>query len=122
MGAPRPLKSENSNESKPKINIISDIKLPSVFNSPEKKIKILSDIKIEPKIEELDDKSDIKPEMKKLIKDELKNELSLGDENLGESALTPKLAAKDLKEDSGIPYDWVNSIVVTIILCLCIMF
>ena len=122
MGAPSPLKSENSNESKPKINIISDIKLPSVFNSPEKKIKILSDIKIEPKIEELDDKSDIKPEMKKLIKDELKNELSLGDENLGESALTPKLAAKDLKEDSGIPYDWVNSIVVTIILCLCIMF
>lgn len=100
---------ENSNESKPKINIISDIKLPSVFNTPEKKIKILSDIKIEPKVEELDDKSEIKPEIKKLIKDELKNEST--EENAAEASLVPKFA-RDLKEDTGIPYDWV--IVITI--------
>ncbi|XP_044272177.1 helicase ARIP4-like isoform X2 [Tribolium madens] len=98
--------SENSNESKPKINIISDIKLPSVFNSPEKKIKILSDIKIEPKVEDLDDKSEIKPEIKKMIKDELKNELNSTEENPAETSIAPKLAPKDLKEDSGIPYDW----------------
>jgi RAD54-like protein 2 len=105
MGTPSPIKAENSNDSKPKINIISDIKLPSVFNS--EKIKILSDIKIEPKVEELDDKSDIKPEMKKLIKDELKNELNNSDDKFLDAALTPKMAAKDIKEDSGIPYDWV---------------
>lgn len=63
-------KIETSNDSKPKINIISDIKLPSVFSSTtnnmsihsEKKINIISDIKIEPKLEEMEIKEEIKAE------------------------------------------------------------
>lgn len=62
-------KTETSNDSKPKINIISDIKLPSVFSSAtnmsthsEKKINIISDIKIEPKLEDIEIKEEIKVE------------------------------------------------------------
>lgn len=62
-------KTETSNDSKPKINIISDIKLPPVFSSntnmstsSEKKINIISDIKIEPKMEDIDIKEGIKLE------------------------------------------------------------
>lgn len=62
-------KTETSNDSKPKINIISDIKLPSVFSSnanntsltpSEKKINIISDIKIE--LQEIDINEEIKLE------------------------------------------------------------
>lgn len=62
-------KTETSNDSKPKINIISDIKLPSVFSNntisltpSEKKINIISDIKIEPKMEDIEVKEEIKLE------------------------------------------------------------
>lgn len=108
-----PQKSESSNESKPKINIISDIKLPPVF-TPDKKINIISDIKIEPKKEEREeDKYGVKKELEK-IKNELKNELKIEDEPkpvVNESPLS-KLASmpplRDSKEDSGIPYEWVR--------------
>lgn len=110
LNTPESIKSENSSDIKPKINIISDIKLPPIYQT-EKKIKILSNIKIEPKVEEIHndvDKADIKPEMKKLIKEELKNEFANTDDRLlGDNALVPKLTTKDLKEDTGIPYDWV---------------
>ncbi|KAL1497297.1 hypothetical protein ABEB36_008285 [Hypothenemus hampei] len=102
-------KGESSNDSKPKINIISDIKLPSVFPS-DKKINIISDIKIEPK-KEAEDKYGVKRELEK-IKNELKNELKIEDDvkppAINESPLS-KLAAspapRDTKDDS-IPYDW----------------
>ncbi|CAG9759735.1 unnamed protein product [Ceutorhynchus assimilis] len=99
-------KSESSNDSKPKINIISDIKLPPVrglFN-------IIRDIKSEPKKEE-DDKYGVKRELEK-IKTELKPELKNEDEQKPPAIESPlmKLAAlaplKDSKEDVGIPYDW----------------
>ncbi|KAJ8930095.1 hypothetical protein NQ314_017140 [Rhamnusium bicolor] len=109
-------KSETSNDSKPKINIISDIKLPPVFNSPtDRKIKIISDIKIEPsdiksepKMEELDEKFDVKLEG---IVNHIKTEIKLEDEvkPMHESPLTkltPLMPLRDSKEDSGIPYDW----------------
>ncbi|XP_019868954.2 uncharacterized protein LOC109597651 isoform X3 [Aethina tumida] len=73
------IKNESSNDSKPKINIISDIKLPPAFSSSsgsEKKINIISDIKLEPKMEEVDDKFDVKKEINKL-KNEFKNELKI---------------------------------------------
>ncbi|CAH1170394.1 unnamed protein product [Phaedon cochleariae] len=70
-------KSDNGSESKPKINIISDIKLPSVFGSPSK-IKILSDIKIEPKVKEegidMFEMSPIKNEFLNELKGEIKAE------------------------------------------------
>ncbi|KAJ8984004.1 hypothetical protein NQ317_006857, partial [Molorchus minor] len=102
-------KSETSNDSKPKINIISDIKLPPVFSSSstERKINIISDIKIEPKIEELDDFT-IKHE---LVKNEVKSEYKMEDEIKmpAESSLAklmPLMPLRESKEDSGIPYDW----------------
>ncbi|XP_072386765.1 uncharacterized protein [Diabrotica undecimpunctata] len=75
-------KSENSVDIKPKINIISDIKLPSVFSTTpvEKKINIISDIKIEPKTEGFD-KYDMKPSsmhsfpLLPAIKSEFNNEI-----------------------------------------------
>ncbi|XP_066155921.1 helicase ARIP4 [Euwallacea fornicatus] len=107
-----PLKSESSNDSKPKINIISDIILPSVFASDKKK-KNISDCKIDIKKEDVDeDKFGVKREIEK-IKNELNNELKIEDDNkplpVGEPPLSkfPALSpAKDSKEDSGIPYDW----------------
>nr|CAI5867432.1 unnamed protein product [Callosobruchus analis] len=75
-------KSEASNESKPKINIISDIKIPPIGN-PGKRINIISDIKIEPKKEESDPIqaetmneliTEIKDEVKMEVKTEMKNE------------------------------------------------
>lgn len=109
------LKNESSNESKPKINIISDIKLPP-GSWPDKKINIISNIKIEPKKEE-EDKQMVKRELEK-IKNELKNELKIQDDvkppAVTESPIA-KLASlsplKDSKEDSGIPYDWVGFMV-----------
>lgn len=113
-------KSETSSDSKPKINIISDIKLPPVFSTSsdksEKKIKILSDIKIEPKMEikeEFDEKPDIKLEMN-MFKCEVKSEEKVEDEpkppiNDNPFAKMNPLALRDSKEDSGIPYDWVSS-------------
>ncbi|XP_050302168.1 uncharacterized protein LOC126740238 [Anthonomus grandis grandis] len=105
-----PQKSESSNDSKPKIKIISDIKLPSVF-SPDKKINIISDIKIEPKKEEKDDKDVIKTEVE-MLKNELQNELKIEDEvkppapfESPLSKLTSLPPLKDSKEDV-IPYDW----------------
>ncbi|KAK9890570.1 hypothetical protein WA026_011940 [Henosepilachna vigintioctopunctata] len=128
-----PAKSESSNEAKPKINIISDIKLPSMFNtnlnlsstsssSCDKKIKIISDIKIEPKLEE-----NIKEEFKTEMKDislptppsaepvpvsQIKEEVKVENEEMKlpppESPVIAKnnfLNLKD-KEDCGIPYDW----------------
>ncbi|XP_060529087.1 uncharacterized protein LOC132703692 [Cylas formicarius] len=109
-----PIKSETSNDSKPKINIISDIKLPPVFSPfAEKKINIISDIKIEPKKEEGDDKYGVKKELEK-IKNDLKNELKIEEDSVKapvvESPLTklspPLTPVKDSKEDGGIPYDW----------------
>ncbi|KAJ8920304.1 hypothetical protein NQ315_011965 [Exocentrus adspersus] len=110
-------KSETSNESKPKINIISDIKLPSVFGTcSDKKIKIISDIKIEPK-EEPADQYEVKPDVAlvknemfdmKPVKTEMKSELKTEDDlkPLQESALSKLMPLRDSKEDSGIPYDW----------------
>lgn len=90
-----PVKSESSNDSKPKINIISDIKLPPVFNSnsnSEKKINIISDIKIEPKQEQDEQKVEVKNEV----------------ETKPKTVLTPVAPLKDSREDGGIPYDWVT--------------
>nr|XP_023016446.1 uncharacterized protein LOC111505806 [Leptinotarsa decemlineata] len=108
-------KSETSNEAKPKINIISDIKLPPVFSSPEKKIKILSDIKIEPKVEEGGEafetraapvKTEVKNEIKSEVKteDEMKPPPSLPHDNI--FAKMSSMVLRESKEDSGIPYDW----------------
>ncbi|XP_056640341.1 uncharacterized protein LOC130447506 isoform X1 [Diorhabda sublineata] len=107
------LKNEISNENKPKINIISDIKLPPVFStattttSMDKKINIISDIKIEPKIEEGVDVYDVKPnvlpplpsltpfktefknEFQSDIKTEFKNEIKNEDEHKDEKPQLP---------------------------------
>lgn len=108
-------KSDSSNESKPKINIISDIKLPPVFSS-ERKINIISGFKIETKKEERgeDDKFGVKQELEKL-KTEPKNELKVEEEPItiktNENPLAKLVASspiKDSKEDGGIPYDWVS--------------
>ncbi|CAH0554440.1 unnamed protein product [Brassicogethes aeneus] len=106
------IKSETSNDSKPKIKIISDIKLPPVFpghsNDSKPKIKIISDIKIEPKLEDVDEKFELKQEINKL-KNELKNELKIeGDSKSSRpTSPLPKLSSLvSTKEDTGIPYDW----------------
>ncbi|KAL3268191.1 hypothetical protein HHI36_007317 [Cryptolaemus montrouzieri] len=130
-----PIKNETSNDSKPKINIISDIKLPSLFNtnlnlnttsntSFEKKINIISDIKIEPKNENIQD-VDVKSELKDITllnvppgtpqpfgalpaKEEVKKEVCEVKLPPPESPVAAKnnfLNLKD-KEDCGIPYDW----------------
>lgn len=102
-------KSESSNDSKPKIKIISDIKLPSVFSGPsDKKINIISDIKLEPKQEEVDEMFDVKPDG--AVKSEVKSEVKAEDDvkPSQESPLSKLLPLKDSKEDSGIPYDWVS--------------
>lgn len=102
-------KSESSNDSKPKIKIISDIKLPSVFNGPlDKKINIISDIKLEPKLEEVDEKVDVK--LDAAMKSEVKSEVKIEDDvkPSQEPPLSKLLPLKDSKEDSGIPYDWVS--------------
>lgn len=114
-------KSETSNDVKPKINIISDIKLPPVFTSPttpsEKKINIISDIKIEPKLEEglvmpplTPFKTEIKSEVKNEIKSEVKTEEEIKLPPIQENpfAKMNPLALQGSKEDSGIPYDWVS--------------
>ncbi|KAH1016986.1 hypothetical protein HUJ05_007724 [Dendroctonus ponderosae] len=106
-------KSDSSNESKPKINIISDIKLPSVFSS-DRKINIISDFKIESKKDEReDDKYGVKQELDK-FKMEPKNELKIEDEAITLKTtenplakLVASLPIKDSKEDGGIPYDWI---------------
>ncbi|CAH2007818.1 unnamed protein product [Acanthoscelides obtectus] len=102
-------KSEASQESKPKINIISDIKLPPITN-PGKRINIISDIKIEPKKEEPDVKSEIKTESNSdvmAVKDELKTEVK-SEVKVEENPFMKMnpLQLKESKEDSGIPYDW----------------
>lgn len=123
-------KSESSNDAKPKINIISDIKLPSMFNpnlnlnsnSADKKIKIFSDIKIEPKKEEESDK-EVKSEIKDIVpvvsqpmsydaQGEIKKEkeevkLLPLESPAAKSNINSFLNFKD-KEDCGIPYDWVS--------------
>nr|CAH7718132.1 unnamed protein product [Callosobruchus chinensis] len=107
-------KSEASNESKPKINIISDIKIPPISN-PGKRINIISDIKIEPKKEESDaikseiktetmnDLTEIKDEVKSEVKTEIKNEVKAEENPFMKMSA---LSLKESKEDSGIPYDW----------------
>ncbi|XP_044755632.1 uncharacterized protein LOC123314413 isoform X2 [Coccinella septempunctata] len=129
-----PVKSELSNDAKPKINIISDIKLPCMFNanlnlnsnSMDKKIKIISDIKIEPKKEEEGDIKDVKVDIKDVlpttvtsalsqslpttIKEEVKKEkdevkLLPPESPVAKSNINSFLNFKD-KEDCGIPYDW----------------
>ncbi|XP_076266100.1 uncharacterized protein LOC143199867 isoform X2 [Rhynchophorus ferrugineus] len=104
-----PQKSDSNSETKPKINIISDIKLPPVY-SADKKINIISDIKIEPKKEELDDKSTIKKESEN-VKNEVKTEVKPEEEAKVPPTESPlsklsSLSLKDSKEDGGIPYDW----------------
>ncbi|CAG9862578.1 unnamed protein product [Phyllotreta striolata] len=112
-------KSETSNDVKPKINIISDIKIPPVFSnqSNERKINIISDIKIEPKKEEGMDMYDIKPPIASStlapIKTEIKNEVKTEEEakplppaQENPFAKMNPLALQGSKEDSGIPYDW----------------
>lgn len=104
-----PIKNENndscSSESKPKINIISDIKLNNVMLpklSSDKKINILSDIKLEPKKEEIDEKTEV-----------VKEEAAKSEQPEDDVKIVPdtpsgsKATSKELKEDSGIPYDWV---------------
>lgn len=102
-----PIKSESdscSSDSKPKINIISDIKLNNVMLpkfTPDRKINILSDIKLEPKIEDTEEKSGI-------VKDEsLKTETQEDDIKTSSETSVNKSVSKELKEDTGIPYDWV---------------
>lgn len=107
-----PIKSEASNDSKKKINIISDIKLPPV--SSDKKINIISDIKIEPKKEE---DAEVKIENKDgIVKNEVKNEeeeqaiKKEENENDEDENGLPKIkdlsSLKDIRDDTGIPYDW----------------
>lgn len=97
-----PMKNDSdscSSDCKPKINILSDIKLKL---TPEKKINILSDIKLEPKKEELEEKVDLKEDVKSdapVLEDDAKTTIDASAGN--------KLLSKELKEDSGIPYDWV---------------
>ncbi|VEN36357.1 unnamed protein product [Callosobruchus maculatus] len=116
-------KSEASNESKPKINIISDIKIPPITN-PGKRINIISDIKIEPKKEEADgvksevktepvvnDLTEVKDEVKMEVKKEVKSEVKMEVKNEVKVEENPfmkmsALSLKESKEDSGIPYDW----------------
>ncbi|XP_045475499.1 uncharacterized protein LOC123681257 isoform X2 [Harmonia axyridis] len=123
-----PVKNELSNDSKPKINIISDIKLPSLFganlslnsNSTDKKIKIISDIKIEPKKEEENDSKEVKADVKDVVplpvptqenqtpvKEEVKKDevKLLPPESPAVKNNNSFLNFKD-KEDCGIPYDW----------------
>lgn len=110
---PNPVKTEPGfGDSKPKINIISDIKIGSVTINkvtPEKKINILSDIKLDVKKEETEEK----PELKLPFKDEPKIEHkgSIDDEIKMVSELAPLKSTalmRESKEDSGIPYDWVS--------------
>lgn len=125
-------KTETSNDVKPKINIISDIKLPPVFSTntnsmpSEKKIKIISDIKIEPKMEELDIKEEVnfepcspkceelspKPEDVKIeekVGTNVEEEMKPPPANDNPFAKMTSLPFRDTKEDSGIPYDWVSN-------------
>lgn len=99
-------------DSKPKINIISDIKLggaqlmPKI--TPEKKINILSDIKLEMKKEEMEEGVVIKKE------EEAPSSAPSQDDEVkvvSDGIHQPvKSAFKDMKEDSGIPYDWVSEL------------
>ncbi|XP_018335887.1 uncharacterized protein LOC108744551 isoform X2 [Agrilus planipennis] len=130
-----PIKSENSNSSiehKPKINIISDIKIGNVFSGtsciPEsKKINILSDVKLEIKKEEtLEEKyqpplqfgqnnyqqiGEVKTEKFQQIgsldvkKEEIKDEIVEEDEIKVNNDSPPISKLRDVKDD-GIPYDW----------------
>lgn len=106
-----PSKSDNYNETKPKINILSDIKLNNVFDGSllkgtDKKINIISDIKLEVKKEELDDKSEVKLENKDVNIDRKIEPLNT-DEEAKIAAENAILSKANSKEDSGIPYDWV---------------
>lgn len=103
-----PMKNDSDNcspDCKPKINIISDIKLNNVALpkfTQEKKINILSDIKLEPKKEEIEEKP------VNIVKEEPpKAEAQDDDAKVYSEAPASKPAPKDLKEDTGIPYDWV---------------
>nr|XP_022902490.1 uncharacterized protein LOC111415174 isoform X2 [Onthophagus taurus] len=96
---PSPVKSEPG-DIKPKINIISDIKLSgnSAYDM-NKKINILSDIKLEPKTEN----DEIKEEVKSEKGIDIKQEPSDDDIKIVEATPAIKTATK---EDTGIPYDW----------------
>lgn len=101
-----PVKNEDScsSDSKPKINIISDIKLNNVMLPkfmPDKKINILSDIKLEPKKEEIERK------LFSGVKEELPKTEVLEDVKVASETFSNKTASKEIKEDTGIPYDWV---------------
>lgn len=105
---PSPMKNDSdscSSDCKPKINIISDIKLNNVVLpkfTPEKKINILSDIKLEPKKEETEEK----PE--NAVKEEpFKTDTQDDDMKVLSEASVSKPVSKEIKEDTGIPYDWV---------------
>lgn len=111
---PIPVKTEPGfGDTKPKINIISDIKIGSVTINkvtPEKKINILSDIKLDVKKDEVDEK----PELKMPFREEAKVEQKeSNDEDIKMvSDLMPLKSnplVRESKEDSGIPYDWVSS-------------
>ncbi|KAJ8932672.1 hypothetical protein NQ318_021211 [Aromia moschata] len=90
--------SETTSDSKPKINIISDIKLPPVFNGPsDKKINIISDIKIEPKIEDFEESMSVKLEIKNEVKSEIKVEDDVKTVDNPLAKLTPLMPLKDSK-------------------------
>lgn len=98
-------------DTKPKINILSDICISNTFDgrgpvAPEKKINILSDIKLEPKSESIDISDDVKKEssqddQKKNDSLDIKVEKTDLDDDV--KLLSP---VKVAKEDTGIPYDW----------------
>lgn len=100
-------------DTKPKINILSDICISNTFDgrgpvAPEKKINILSDIKLEPKSESIDISDDVKKEssqddQKKNDSLDIKVEKTDLDDDV--KLLSP---VKVAKEDTGIPYDWVR--------------
>lgn len=102
-----PIKTEGFNETKPKINILSDIKLNfenPLLKSSDKKIKILSDIKLEVKKEDDEIKHEIKLEGKDMKSD---TKPEMGDDDIKVVPETTSLSKANSKEDTGIPYDWV---------------
>lgn len=115
-----PIKSETSNsESKPKINIISDIKIGSPYSNSMnkgltdgKKINIISDIKLEIKKEEPPDEKFIPKCSFENIKHEIKPSTSnapptTDDDDVKIISEMPPPKTKEESQD-GIPYDWVN--------------
>ncbi|KAK5645459.1 hypothetical protein RI129_006759 [Pyrocoelia pectoralis] len=116
-----PMKSDGnslgSSETKPKINIISDIKIGSPFSNQlnkisDKKINIISDIKLDVKKEESnDDKSfskfsfDIKSETKPSLHNFHFPSRNEDDDVKIVSDMPPPAKVKEDAQD-GIPYDW----------------